>query len=541
MPLKFSCYDKDCGDDESITCKAGVCVSSTTDEKKLPKFSEELVDGSGAGCFNANLCFAAGAPAVIVNADDCTYALPNAPPSSPPQIEGAPPNPFPKSGDGVNVEVAYDGGLNREILDKEEQEGFTIPDPAKPQQFRLAPGLCELVKGYGAPDATHPEGVPTVHRITAVRASGTCRAKGQFQPLCAGDQLAAMGVDPGGVSASSTPPDACKSTELKPPKAALIVLADDTHNSDLFYTTAAQSALGLSLGDPAFQKTELGLGFFPGAGACGTPGSFTPVVAPKLARLARTDVVAQFSALAANGNALLKPLDAPVNLDGALRDAYASLSDPKFASYYRRAVLVLGNRGFDQSTCGQTPAQRAAAAVAAPNKIDTYVLLLARNIQIMDVSMLPPGAAELATAGGTLQAYDARGNKAVAQNAFQTVVNNIATCVYDVPDAASRPVAGDLLSYTDPIDPTAKTQTLGFNAACSTEDVAGVGFGLDPGNPTRMYLCKGSCDSYRGTLQNASLYAAQNGQPPIAVPVFAHKAGCTVSASGGAGSSGDGG
>jgi hypothetical protein len=56
-----------------------------------------------------------------------------------------------------------------------------------------------------------------------------------------------------------------------------------------------------------------------------------------------------------------------------------------------------------------------------------------------------------------------------------------------------------------------------------------------------MYLCKGSCDSYRGTLQNASLYAAQNGQPPIAVPVFAHKAGCTVSASGGAGSSGDGG
>jgi hypothetical protein len=537
MPLKFSCYDKDCGDDATgeKTCKAGLCVSSTIDEKKLPKFTDDLLDGTGANCFNASLCFAAGAPAVVVNADDCTYALPNSPPSSPPQIDGAPPNPFPKSGDGVNVEVAYDGGLNREILDKEEQEGFTIPDPAKPQQFRLAPGLCELVKGYGPPDATHPEGVPTVHRITAVRASGTCRAKGQFQPLCAGDQLAAMGVDQGGVSSNPAVPDACTSTELRPPKAALIVLADDTQNSKLFYSAAAQSTLGLSLADPAFQKTELGLGFFPGPGTCAAPGSFTQAVPPKLARLAKTDVVAQFSTVAANDGALLKPLDAPVNLDGALRDAYATLADPKYASYYRRAVLVLGNRGFDESTCGQTPAQRAATAHAA-SKIDTYVLMLARNLQVADVSVLPLGSAELAASGGTIQAYDARANKSPAQDAFQAVVNNLATCVYDVADAASRPVSGDTLSYTNPIDPSAKTQTLAFNGACSTEDVAGAGFGLDPVNSTRMYLCKASCDAYRDTLRNASLYAAQNGQPPIAVPVFSHKAGCTVTASGGAGS-----
>ena len=49
-----------------------------------------------------------------------------------------PPNPFPRSGDGVNVEITYDGGLTREILDKDEAEGFFIPDPVgKPQQFRL--------------------------------------------------------------------------------------------------------------------------------------------------------------------------------------------------------------------------------------------------------------------------------------------------------------------------------------------------------------------------------------------------------------------
>ena len=115
-------------------------------------------------------------------------------------------------------------------------------------------------------------------------------------------------------------------------------------------------------------------------------------------------------------------------------------------------------------------------------------------------------------------------------------MNDLATCVYDVVPPQTRPDAQSTLSYTDPIDPAAKTATIAFNAACSTEQVEGVGFGLDATNPNRAYLCKASCEAYRNVLRTASLYAAQNGQSPIAVPVFAHKAGCPITASGGAGS-----
>jgi hypothetical protein len=542
MPLKYSCFDfKEC-EDESKTCKAGRCVDARTDESKLPKYTDDLVDGSGGTCFMASTCFAAAAPAVVVDADTCTYAVPNSPPSSPPQLEGIPPNPFPRSGDGVNVEITYDGGLTREVLDKDDAEGFLIPDPVgKPQQFRLTAGLCDMVKGRssGGPGA-RPLDEETPHRITAVRVSGTCQAKSPFRPLCAADQLLSMGLDPNGVSANGSAPSGCQASEMRPPKAVLLVVADDTHNSDLFYTQAAQSALGLSLADPAFQKTELGLGFFPGPGTCATPGSFTDAVPPKLARLAKGDVVAQFQNLGANSGALLKTLGTPVNLDGALRDAYATLGSSTYDSYYRRAVFVLGNRDFDKATCGQTPAQRAAAAAVLPvHPVQTYVLMLARDIgnPNPDVSFVPPGSNELAVAGGTGHVYDARSNKGPAQDAFQQVVNDLATCTYDTSAGQTRPGDQSTLSYTNPIDPTAKTVAIKFNAACNTEAVAGEGFGPDPTNPNRAYLCKKTCDDYRDVLRTASLYAAQNGQSPIAVPVFAHKPGCTIAdKAGGAGS-----
>jgi hypothetical protein len=212
-------------------------------------------------------------------------------------------------------------------------------------------------------------------------------------------------------------------------------------------------------------------------------------------------------------------------LDGALRDAYAFLGQPAFATYYRRAVLVIGNRGFDAPACGLTPAARASVARPA-NKVDTYVLMLARDPSVVDASLPVPGANDVAANGGTTAAFDARQSKAAAQTAFQTIVNDLATCVYDVTDAALRPKTGHVLSYTDPIDPGAKTVSLPFNAGCTTEAAAGAGFGVDPTNDKRVFLCKDSCDAYRAVLRNASLYAAQNLKPAIAVPMFSHKAGC---------------
>lgn len=544
MPLKYSCFDvADCKD-EAKTCKGGRCVSATVDVTKLPTYTDDLINGGGATCFDAGVCFAAGAPAVVVNADDCTYAVPNSPPSSPPQLDGIPPNPFPKSGDGVNVEITYDGGLSREILDKDDLEGFIIPDPiGKPQQFRLPPGLCDMVRGYstGVGEGAPPAETPTAHRITAIRVSGTCQAKSPLKPLCAKDQLLSMGLDPDGVSSNGSAPDGCVASELRPPKAVLEVLTDDTQNSMLFYAKALQATVGLSLADPAFQKTELGLGFFPGpgTGTCAVPNSFTEAVAPKLARLAKDDIIAQFKLRTTDGSATvpLQAQDAPVILDGALRDAYSRLGADTFKDYYRRAVFVLGNRGFDQATCaGPTPQQRAAAAATQTNSIQTYVLMLARDTPNGDSKVIPPGANELAVAGGTERLFDARESKAAAQDAFQTVVNDLATCVYDVNPPQSRPGAESTLSYTDPINPGAKTTALKFNGACTTEAIDGEGFGLDGTNPNRVYLCKASCEGYRSVLKTASLYAAQNGQAPIAVPVFTHNKGCPVTTGGGAGS-----
>ena len=547
MPLKYSCFDVTGCEDESKTCKAGRCVDARIDETKLPKYTDDLINGTGAACFDARTCFAAAAPAVVVNADDCTYSVPNSPPSSPPQLDGVGPNPFPKSGDGVNVEITYDGGLNREILDKDEAEGFIVPDPTgKPQQFRLAGGLCDMVRGYstGAGMGAPPADTPTAHRITAVRVSGTCQAKSPIQPLCAADQLVSMGLTPAGESAHGSVPNGCAATEMRPPKAALIVLADDTHSSKLFYDSAVQSSVGLSLSDPAFQKTELGQAFFPGSGTCVTPGSFTNAVPPKLARQAKGEIVSQFAAKGAGDGALLKPAGTPASLDGALRDAYALLSTSAYTSYYRRAVFVIGNHDFDKATCGQTPQQRATAALAQTNKVQTYVLILARDVDDpappADSApvVIPDGAQTLAEAGGTGRVYDARKSKATAQDSFQAVVNDLATCVYDVVEAQTRPDAQSTLSYTNPIDSTAKTTSIAFNGNCTTEQVDGVGFGADPVNPTRIYLCRKTCDDYRDVLRTASLYAAQNGQSPIAVPVFAHKPSCPVPAGGGAGSPG---
>lgn len=527
MALKYSCYDKDCetsGQDK--TCKAGRCVDAAIDPQILPVFSEDLVDGTGGGCFRASECFAAAVPPVVVNADDCTYALPNTP-SAPPPVEGAPPNPITTAGDGVNVQITYDGGFTSEILDKDELEGFTIPDPSKPQQFRLAPGLCDMVKGYD------PEGKATGHRISAIRATGLCQAKSVFQPLCANDQLAAMGVDENGV-APEGPDNACKPLELKPPKAALLLLADDTENSKLFFQQVGEATLGISLADPAFSKTEMGLQYFPGTGDAGAAscGTFTPAVPMTASDQAKNTIrqaLVDRNPDAPGNENTLAPLNAPVLLDGALRDAYTLLADPDYEDYFRKAVLVLGNRDFDATTCtGETPAKLAGKA-RAEHGIETYALLLARDNQLPAEQPLP-GSFELAIEGGTSILYDARKDKAPAQDALQRVVNDLATCIYDVANASERPKAGDSLSYSDPI--TYSTVVVPFDESCNGQGTGESGWGLDPSNPKRLFVCGTSCDDYRAVLRKAALYAQLSQQPATAVPIFAHAQGCGPEATG---------
>lgn len=512
MPLKYSCWDKDCetGKDGTQTCKAGRCFDATIDERQLPKFSEDLVDGSGGGCFPAKDCFAAAEPAVIVDPDKCIYAVPNTP-SAPKAPEGAPPNPFNAPGDGVNVEVTYDGGYTREILDKEKDEGFLVPDPTMPQRFQLAPGLCDLVHG------TDEQGHETPHRITAIRVSPTCRAKSPFQPICKDDQAAAMGVDAQGISPSPTPPSACKPAELKPARAALVILADDTTNSQTFYAggaggaTADKVALELSLKDPAFAKTDVGLMYFPGTGTCGpAPSGFTMAVAPEPAPTARAKISQSFADEASH----LKTGD--VDMAGALEAAYTTLKTlPNASAYHRRAVLVIGNRGFSGAECSSTPVAAAAAAKTSDG-IVTYALLLTGNAE-------DSAGYEQVGADGFWDARSAA-NKHVALDAQNQIVKDLATCVYDVEPPKTMPGAGAVLSYSDPLTGTVKT--IAKADGCTSDGAAVNGWGIDATQPTRVRICGQACADYRAVLANVTAYAAINQQPPLGVPIFAHAQGC---------------
>ncbi|MBX3185902.1 MAG: hypothetical protein KF819_02760 [Labilithrix sp.] len=533
MPLKYSCFDhKDC-EAEDKTCKAGRCVDASIDPSRLPDYTDELLNGTGGACFRASECMQGLVPAVVVNANDCTYAVPNSP-SSPPVVEGAPPNPFPKGGDGVNVEIVYDGGLNKEILDKDDQEGFTIPDPAKPQQFRLAPGLCDMVKG--SIPAANPADPPVdlEHRITGVRVASICQPKTPFQPLCAADQLVAMDVAPEGISGNSNPPSACKPRELKAAKSVLMIITDDTQNHRIFYNGADRAAVGLVLDDPAFTRTQVGLSFYPGG--AGTCGGLTPAVPPELAATAQKKIVDKLAERdPESGNAApLQPLNTPTTMDGALKATYDLLKGPQFAGFNRRAVLLIGNREFGATSCSaQTPLQLVQGAKT--DRIDTYVGMFARQ-ESEDLENLPPQpiADQMATAGSPLpalpRAFDARKEKAEGQNAFRRILDDLATCVYDVDTV---PENSDVLAYSDPIavtPPQESVYKITRDANCTTEASAAAanGWGVDASDPAqrRVRVCGQACDNYREILKKAAAYGLQYNQKAIAVPIFSHKAGC---------------
>ncbi len=602
MPLKYSCYDKACGEDE--TCKGGKCVpASLTQEQAKAAFSRytpELVDGTGGDCFSTALCLGAAAPAIVVDADTCTYAVANTP-SAPPPLDPLA-DPFrqqqcdlpdecgskvcnivdpgavppakkgrcePLAADtpwaGTNVEIVYNGGLNREILDLDPEEGFVLPDPANPQRFQLAPGLCDMVKGtavnagpgakdaglecetnadcksaacdkrFAAPGCTQNCGVcSSGHRITSVRASGTCQAKRITQPFCAADQLAQMGTDENGVAPNATPPE-CSTVELKPPRAALMVVVDNTQAHSAFFNSDQIKAIEFPLKDPAFEKTDLGLIYAPvSSGGCANDA--VPVLPFEPAATSRTKLIDNFLGFA-NAPATLLP-GAP-NYEGALASSYAALSALPNTSYFKRAVVIIGNRDFNTESCGNiagTPANLAEAARTAPTDptkpISTYVIQLAKadpNKALGD-DVLDPGLFALVTAGSTtLVNPDARGTKKNAKDSFQQVINSLATCVYDVADTAKAPAADDILSFSDPLFGTTTKIEANPTNSCTTEGVPGSGwsYGASPSPGTkRIFLCEQSCAAYRSTLAQASDFALLYEKPPIAVPMFAHRKSC---------------
>lgn len=523
LPLKYSCFDKTDCDDPEKTCKAGRCVPADTPPETLPEYSPDLIDGRGGACFSVTQCLGAAKPAVVVDAETCTYAIANTA-SEPPRLEGAPDLiPGDPLGEGVNVLISYDGGLNQEVLDKDPDEGFIIPDPAFPQRFRLAPGLCDLVKGIDG-----ETGATTRHRITAIRASETCRAKSKFQPICADDQLALMGGAELGGSNSSLSPPACAAQELVPPDSSLVVVVDNTKSHEGFFDKAESEAVQISLDDPAFARTKLALVYAPGTLAC---SAGAPDITLGPSRQVKGQIVQSFGQYAP-GTRALELSDGPTAFEGALTRAYAVAAEP--ADDFKRAVLVFGNRDFNPpdaaDQCIASPGSPATLAqdAKANGKIDTYVVMLVNTPgdDLAGADALAQADA-LSLAGGTAASIDARSasDKGKALELFQDLVASLATCVYDVRDGSQPPEDG-VLSYLDPLFGQKFTIAPG---TCANEGAPGQGwgYGADPKPGTkRIFLCQESCDQYRGVLKGASAFNLTFGQAAPAVPIFAHKAGC---------------
>lgn len=520
MPLTYSCYDKVCGEDE--TCKGGKCVSATLTDaelKQLPRYTPDLVDGTGATCFSRDACLPyQSPPAILVDASNCTYAVPNTP-SAPPPLPGVE-NPIPPTGDGVNVEITYDGGLVREVLNLDPLEGFFVPDPQFPQRFRLAEGLCEMVKGVDA------EGKPTAHRITAVRTFGRCQAKRPMQPLCAPDQMKAMGLNPDGTIPDPAPTPVCKTVELKPPPAGLVLVIDNTVEHQKFFEalnknvidptddeTRINLVLNGLLSDPVFKSTDLGLVYAPGkvGGSCNSADPLDLALAPMLPN--RDTFINNLKTVS------LVPEPATPDYEGALERAYRALQADK---YFRRAVVVIGNNTFEGNCGGTSNALAQGYSNDSTKPIRTYVM------QLTTVPEKSLAADALAAAGGTgASAYKTD----EAKTKFLEVIHWLATCVYDVDADGTEPGEGDTIAFANPLDGAVTNAP--FNRECSRDDVAGNGWGYADTAPAgnaagkkRIHLCKATCEAYRNILQSTSAFTALYQQPPIAVPVFAYKAAC---------------
>lgn len=553
MPLKYSCYDKTCEDTDGVemTCKGGKCVPATLTDQEvaaLPKYTPDLVDGTGATCFSVKACMTPPLPATLVDPTNCTYAVPgtaSAPPAT--VIPGVPPVEIPNTGEGVNVKVAYDVGLVHEILDGDKQEGFFIPDAQFPQRFRLAEGLCEMVKGKD------DKGNPTAHRITAVYANGRCQPKQVAQPLCAADQLASMGLDPSGTIPTPGPSPVCNVSALTSAPAAMVVVVDKTEGHRAFFSgllkneidktgdDGGESAIGFAinrlLSDPVFQSTKVGLVYAQGDDKCETPTDPIPL-GP--AEVSRDEILKQLKAL--GGGAL----DTGVpSFSSALPTAYALLNSESQA--FRSAVVVLGNRSLDQASCTkpETPVQLATAACGATSNpycvgtdsTKTFVMQLTkRTPEVTDPPQAPERLADsanaLAAAGGTgVAAYTTIGplpgevGPPGAIEKFKDVTNWLATCVYDIAPDAPLPGDGDFVAFTDPIDSGATTTKALFHNECSKADVEGEGFGTD--GKSRIFLCRATCDKYRTFLNKAAAYSLTTDQPPISVPLYAYKTSCS--------------
>jgi hypothetical protein len=503
MPLRYSCWEgQQCKDTE--TCVAGACVPADVDPNTLTEFNDNLISGSGDTCFSPKLCLApmgeASVPAKVVDAASCTYTYPASMPLGP----------------GVNVRVYYDHGES-EVLDIDPagvtpamREGFTIPDATKPQVFQLAPNLCDMVKATSA----------SPRRIVDVRMSTICQSKTLLQPICDGELNDPHTLLDGG----STTDGGCNlANELQPAPSALYLLLDNSLSiAPIYGPMGLTQVLSFSLNDPVFRTTSLAFKLLPHAAAdctIASPGP-TTLSTPDVPFDLASKVQQQVATIVGDAS---KPLttDPPLLLDAAFQPngAYKALLDFRGAKAFNRmAVMLIINRPATDDCGGAhaTAILEAQAAFGTANPADrvyTYVVMLGNSSGTQD----PTEAQAIANAGGpagAAQFFDARVDATQGAAAFNEVVSDLGSCLYEKPANIDT---GAVVSYTDPLTQISTSVT--FSAMCNeaAQNTAD-GWNIDAG---RVRICGPSCTTLRKVLSTAANFALLMSLPAPNIPVTA--------------------
>ena len=570
MPIHYACYDVDCGpaglgtseacqaeaaNQSACTCKAGQCVPPDTDPTTLPPYNDTLVYGSTNTCFRPfsdqdssgktqpGCMDLEVAPQPVGPPDDCVFALPGTPsaagagpylnPDFPPQLAAAA-----SAGGGLNVRAVFDN-LVSEVLDYEGTCPTTTPPPAgqhepeegycnfadAPQKFKLAPGLCLQYRGAS----------PS-HKITLLETSGACPSKTELQPIC--DDSVQGPPQPTLIDGGQSTDGVCNATNpLQPAKSALYILFDKSSGMrDFLGPSGLGEVLGLSLTNPVFQQTQVGLMYAPAAvGDCtANPNQFALDIQPDAGGvLAEGTVPFEFSGLAQGdiANSLLNqgtidagalaPGTGPWYLEAALAGAYSALQNIAGASAFnRRAVMVFYDRDFGVSPATECPQHQdaiAEAKTALQNGLETYAVFLA-NADYPDGGV--PGQPDLhgqqlaqgLTAGGQYYFNASSQAPGAAQQqaglALASVIADLGSCVYEVP---LHFVPGVQLNFPDYAPLTAgksaTTVNVSYATSCASDDASA--------NPLYVFdnqhirICQNTCQRLVTSITDDELITAQ--------------------------------
>jgi hypothetical protein len=523
MPIWYSCFDRDCTGPadpprplSDPTCKAGRCVPSVVDPKKIASSvnfikslsttaagnlqladtseTSPLLKGTGNQCFRSKTadgkpgCFDGNLAPKVIDAAACLF-----------EVVDIPGVPF----QGVNVEAIFEGGFVREVLDLDEEEGFYLPDPKNPKRFQLAGGLCDAYNGR------KQGGYELLHPITAINVSSTCAPKTVVQPLCYDEEFAkTYGTkDAAAPTTGSLPGD-----KLKPTASGLVILFDATKDNQAAFAKGgiADVLTGTALKDPGLDPVSIGLTLLPDANGS---NRCAPTFAVELGREDGTrkkirDALAEFTGDVGIRN-LRARVDADIGVAGALAAANTALLAPAVV-YDRRAVVLIGNGPFGDGigvkTCQAKPTEAAAAGTA--KGIATHVVFTNGAVEAAEAGY----ADAIANAGGTSAKIDASSDPNAGINAFIDIATGLTTCHYEFPKRTTAVTDENVVFY----DRTAGAE-VSFAKSRTCSEQSGTGWTL---KDNRILLCKDSCTALQKSVKEALKSALATGGSPAATDVY---------------------